>query len=258
MRVENFFGMKVSSFIKTELTDYIVTCFNSNQSFIFYGYSLAALSYLKKYPQYYKITSQFDLFVTDGRLFYLLARLFGVNLFFDISIPRLTLLVLEIANSKGLSVYLLGGTLENNRIAQKNLTQKYKDIMFNGRNGFYDVCDEDKIISEIVKIKPNVILLGLPTPKKQEFALKLKPYFSNCVIIPCGGMIDVFAGKERLTPIFIKKMGLASLYRHLQHPKRLSELMLIIYRTFWVFFYCAFLKYILKKDKISIPEILSN
>lgn len=253
----NFFGLKVSSFSSDELDNYIVECFNQKKSFIFYGYSLAVLSYIKKHKQYYNITSKFDLLVTDGRLFFLIIKLFKFRLLYDISIPRLTIRVLEIANKLGLNVYLLGATELSKTKAIINLREKYSNLSsICGHNGFFSKNDEKKVINDIIVTKPNVILIGMPTPHKQELALKLKDKLQNCIIIPCGGMIDVFAGKEKLTPTFIKKIGLASIYRHIQHPKRIPELFIIGVRTIYVFSICAYLKFIKKDSNISIPKIL--
>lgn len=253
----NFFGLKVSSFSKSELVEYIVNCFNTKSSHVFYGYSLAVLSYLKKFPNYYNVTSKFDLIVTDGRLFYLIARFFKIKLKYDISIPSLTFLVLDIANSFGLNVYLLGSTSQNNCAAIKNVKYKYSKLnSVSGRDGFFTIDEEESVIKEIVKARPNVLLIGMPTPYKQELAFRLKKGLSNCIIIPCGGMIDVLAGKEKLTPPILKKIGLASLYRHIQHPKRIPELFIIGFRAIYVFSYCAYLRFIKREENISIPKML--
>lgn len=254
----DFFGLKLNSFNKNELDEYILDCFNKkNISYVFYGYSLAALSYIKKYKSYYFVTNQFDLLVTDGRFLFFIAKIFNFKLNYDISIPRLTFRVLELGNTLGLRVYLLGGTQDSNSAAIKNIRNKYTNISsISGQNGFFSKSNEVKVIDEIVNYKPNILLIGMPTPYKQEISLRLKGILKNCIIIPCGGMIDVFAGKEKLTPIAIKKIGLASLYRHIQHPKRIPELFIIGFRAIYVFSYCAYLKFIKREKNISIPEIL--
>ncbi len=258
MRQESFFGLKITSFTNIELFEYINNCFYSKKSYVFYGYSLAVLSYLKKYKNYYEVTNSFDLMVTDGRLFYLLAKLFRLPLHNDISIPRLTYYLLGEANNRGCKIFLLGGTSNSNELAIQNLKVQYPGLIIDGRDGYFSSDEEVHIIKLFKTFQPKIILLGLPTPYKQELSKRLRNEINDCIIVPCGGMIDVFAGKEKLTPLWIKKLGLASLYRHIQHPKRLPEIILIAYRTLWIFSYCAFLKFILRKDKISIPEILSN
>lgn len=257
MEAINFFGLKVTSFTEVDLNNYIEKCLESNESYVYYGYSLAVLSYLNKYHEYYNVTSQFDLMITDGRIFYILIKLFGYNIKYDISIPRLTFKVLDIANKKNLKVFVLGGTKESNTLACKKIKGLYSNISeIRGKDGYFSSEELDSIIESIKLFKPKIIFIGMPTPQKQVLALKIKNRISGCIIIPFGGMVDVLADKEKLTPLFIKKIGLASIYRHIQNPKRLPELFIIGIRALYIFPYCAFHKFIFNNDKISIPEIL--
>ncbi|HUW07519.1 MAG TPA: WecB/TagA/CpsF family glycosyltransferase [Williamwhitmania sp.] len=254
----NFFGLKISVFSEEELIFSIEQgMVNNTPAKIYYGYSLAVLSYLKKYPSYHKTAQKFDVMVTDGRLFYLLAKLFGFKLKYDISIPMLTLLAIDIAANSGSKIMLVGGTSESNAQANANLKINHPNInVLAGIDGFYDRAQEVEIIAKIVDSKPNLLLLGLPTPEKQLLATKLRPLLNGCVIIPCGGMIDVLAGKEKLTPHWLKKIGLASIYRHIQHPKRIPELILILFRTLKVSSVIFYLKFIRRSENIDIPSIV--
>ncbi len=255
----DFFGFKVSVFTKEELVQSIKENVNGKASKVYYGYSLGVLRFIKKYPSYHPITETFDVMVTDGRLFYLLAKLFGYKLKFDISIPRMTILTLEIANELNLKVMLIGGTIESNGKAAESLKAKYPGIQLcEGRDGYF-MEDEKELVFTIIEQKaPNVLLLGFPTPAKQIFAAEIKSRIKGCVIIPCGGMIDILSGKEKLTPLWIKKIGLASFFRHFQHPKRFPEIFDIYYLTAKVFLTCFYYKFILRHKEISVPLILKG
>ena len=255
----DFYGFKISVFTKDEIIKSIEDVVNSIQSKIYYGYSLAVLIYLKKYPYYLETTSKYDVMVTDGRLFFLLAKFFGFKLKQDLSIAQLTLLTLEIANKNKYRIMLWGGSEESNKLACNKIKQKYSNINFcEGINGYFSENEKGDVFQYIKIFKPNLLLIGMPTPKKQLLASEIKPLLQGCVIIPCGGMIDVLAGKEKLTPNWLKKIGLASIYRHIQHPKRIPELMHIYFLSLKVFIVCLYLKYIKKSKEISIPSILLN
>ena len=186
----DFFGLKVSSFTRQELINSLKHVVRSKDSAVYYGYSLAVLSYIKKYPNYLDITSQFDVIVTDGRLFYLLAKFFGLKLKYDISIPRLTLLTLELANSEGYNVTIFGATKKSNEGAQKNILKKYPEITkCSGFDGYFDFRERKDIYGEIISSMPNILLLGLPTPQKQIVANELREVLASCIIIPCGGRV---------------------------------------------------------------------
>jgi len=255
----NFYGLKISVFTKEELKKSIENVIQSEHSKIYYGYSLAVLSYLKKYPSYYGTTSKFDVMVTDGRFFYLLAKFFGFKLKYDVSIPRLTILAIEMANKMNLKLMMIGSTTNLNNKASINIKNQYPGIkLCSGQDGYFKKEEKENIFELVQKNKPDILLLGFPTPAKQQFALEIKDKIEGCVILPCGGMIDILAGKEKLTPLWVKKFGFASIYRHIQHPKRLPELMKIYYLTIKVFVVILYQKKIKKSNTISIPAIILN
>jgi len=253
----NFFGFKISVFTKEELLKTIEYSIFNNESMVYYGYSLAALIYIKKYPLYYKTTNNFDVMVTDGSVFYMFAKFFGFNLKTNISIPELTLMTLDLANKNCYSLMLIGGIKKVNEKAYNNLKIKYPNICYReGLDGYYKSEEKERVFLHIKKNKPNIILLGMPTPKKQLMAAEIKEKLNTNIIIPFGGMIDVLAGKEKLTPRWLKKIGLASIYRHIQNPKRLPELFIIYILTLKIFCICFVLKYLLHRKEINIPNLI--
>ena len=146
----NFYGLKISVFTREQLIQSIESTIHGVYSKIYYGYSLAVLIYLKKHSSYLEITSKFDVMVTDGRLFYLMAKLFGFKLKVDISISQLTLLSLEIANKNGYRIMLLGGTEESNKLAYNNIKHKYSNIDFcDGINGYFSETEKNKVLQKV-------------------------------------------------------------------------------------------------------------
>jgi UDP-N-acetyl-D-mannosaminuronic acid transferase (WecB/TagA/CpsF family) len=64
----------------------------------------------------------------------------------------------------------------------------------------------------------------MSTPKKEEFVIRNKGKIGATLIIPCGGMVDVLAGKTTRSPRWVKRMGLATFYRIAQEPRRLMRI----------------------------------
>jgi N-acetylglucosaminyldiphosphoundecaprenol N-acetyl-beta-D-mannosaminyltransferase len=247
----NFLGVSVSSFSKNQLIEHIKFTVNSNQTNILYGYSLGIFFWIKQCPELFLYAEKSDLFVTDGRLFFLLAKHHGLPIKFDISIPNLVLLTLDLANTYGWNIFVLGATENVNFKAQKRILEKYPNIRsINGRNGFFSHKERDKIIDEINTYNCNILLIGLPSPEKEKIAFECKKKNCSNIIIPCGGMIDLLAGKTKLTPSIFKKCGFASLYRFIQEPKRLFKRMFSFY---WYFFSqflpIYFYRVLVQKDK---------
>lgn len=252
---QSFLGLSVSIFDELELENYLIKIIEFNKTKVLYGYSLWTISALNKIPELYLYAEQADFFVTDGRPFYLLAKLHGLPLKLDLSIPGLVFYTLQLANKFGWSVFLLGATEEMNKKAQLNLISKYPGLKrVGGQHGFFNSSEKDKIINQINKLAPNLILIGTPSPGKEKLAIEFKANTTTNLIIPCGGMIDVLGGKTKVTPGFIKKLGLASFYRLIQEPRRLFKRTLKMY--FFLFFnflpVYLFKKFISKDRNFSV------
>ncbi|MBK7869018.1 MAG: WecB/TagA/CpsF family glycosyltransferase [Ignavibacteriales bacterium] len=50
-----------------------------------------------------------------------------------------------------------------------------------------------------------MLLVGISTPKKELFAHNHRHHLNVRIIHLCGGMVDVIAGKTKITPKWIKK-----------------------------------------------------
>ena len=219
----NFFGLKLSMFEEWELLTYIKDCVNDHKKIICYGYSLGTLPYFKKHPEIAMFSNHFEVLVSDGRGLYILTRLFGFRLKSDISIPNMTWKILGIANKNKFSVLIIGSSPENNRLATQRARQLYPSAtFFDGIDGGYFTAeDQIKSVEYINTKKPDILLIGVSSPKKEHFAYTWKEKLEVKVIVPFGGAIDILSGKSRPIPIFIKKMALGGLYRFMQEPRRL-------------------------------------
>ena len=231
---ETFFGLDVSIFELHEFDQYVKYLLDSNRKEVFYGHSLWSAPMIKKYPEIFTYGNKADFLVTDGRPFFLLCKMFGLNVKSDLSIPQMVIRVIKIASERKKKVYLLGATKEINSNAILNLKEQYPGLEdCEGHHGYFKDNDLVEIITEINTFKPEIILIGISSPIKEKLSYLLKNESVSKLIIPCGGMIDVLAGKTKITPPIIKKLGLASFYRLIQEPKRLFSRQMGIY-WYWI------------------------
>jgi N-acetylglucosaminyldiphosphoundecaprenol N-acetyl-beta-D-mannosaminyltransferase len=227
------FGMKVSNYCLSDIEHLFDQTIHSSDNIILYGYSFGLISMFKKYPDLYQIANSYDVLVCDGTIFNWYCKLFGFRLKTIMSVPDLTNYSLKYANKNHLRVLLFGATKEINIKANLNLAKKFPDIIFlDGIDGYFNASEEKHIISKISALSPDLLLIGISGPKKERFARDNKAVLKSSIIIPCGGMIDVYAGKTKQSPKLIKKMGLASPYRIVQEPRRLLFLNIwMVYET---------------------------
>lgn len=225
----NFQGLNISIFSESELNKFIENVLLSNNSIVAYGYSLGIIPKMKSFPALLEVANNFELLVTDGRLFYLFLKFFGVPLAYDISIPNLVFKSLNIAEKKNASLFFLGGSADANTKALSKVKLKYPNIsVVYGHHGFWS--DQKIIINMITTLMPDIIYVTLPTPEKELLAAELKSLKLGKLIIPCGGMIDVLSGDKKISPNIIKKLGLAWFYRFIQEPKVRYKLLIT---SFW-------------------------
>jgi N-acetylglucosaminyldiphosphoundecaprenol N-acetyl-beta-D-mannosaminyltransferase len=219
---EFFFGIPISGFTLADLKLFITSLKQNSVPKILYGFSLHSIYSISKVPEIIKLGNQADLIVIDGRPFYWLLKMFKVPVKSNISIPESVLYTLKLANDNKYSVLLFGSTFEVNTIACENIKREYPGIhVLNGMSGYFNQNEVEEKIKIINTQNPDIVLIGISSPQKERIAFNFKNNFNAKLIIPCGGMIDVLAGKAKLSPPLIKKLGLASFYRIIQEPKRL-------------------------------------
>lgn len=217
-----FFGIPVSAFTLAELKLFISSLRQNPETKILYGFSLHSIYSISKVPDIIKLGSKANLIVIDGRPFYWLLKMFNVPVKSNISIPESVLYTLKLANENKYSVLIFGSTIEVNLIACENIKREYPNIkVLKGMSGYFNQNELEEKIEIINSQNPDIVLIGISSPIKERIAFNFKNKFNAKLIIPCGGMVDVLAGKAKLSPPLIKKLGLASFYRIFQEPKRL-------------------------------------
>jgi N-acetylglucosaminyldiphosphoundecaprenol N-acetyl-beta-D-mannosaminyltransferase len=217
-----FYDIPVSLTSVPILSNVVIEAVRNNEKVIIYGFSLHSIYSLGKNPEIILLGKEADIILTDGRPFYWLCRFHGLKIPDAVSIPESVSLALRIANENKFSLMLLGATREVNNKASARLKERYKSLnLLPGIDGYFEEDSSDRIIKDINRHSPDVLLVGISSPKKERFVFYNRDKINARVIIPCGGVIDILAGTKRQTPKWLKQIGLATLYRVIQEPGRL-------------------------------------
>lgn len=250
IETHRYLGLKFSVFTLDELKNDIIGRIKTREQNIYFGYSLTQLPWIKKHPLIYHLSEQFDMFVPDGKGFYFLLKFLGFPIGDHINLPDLADLLAHMANEKKYKIFLLGATPEVNRKAVENLRLKYpKAIIPYGIDGYYQKTEEICIIEKINIEKPDILLIGITSPKKEQFAVDWRNKLEVPVIVPCGGVIDVYAGKTKREPRWMLKFGLAWLYRFTQEPVRMYSIIVRGFSVLFGFIPCAWFNVVVKGKK---------
>ena len=131
--------------------------------------------------------------------------------------------LVKLANENNYRLAFLGAKEEVIQKAKENFLTEYPNLNFSYvRNGYFQ--NDDEIIEEIKKAQPQILLVGLGSPRQEEFIIKLKESLKGCVFVGVGGSFDVFSGITKEAPQIYRKLGLEWLYRTISQPERFKRI----------------------------------
>lgn len=140
-------------------------------------------------------------------------RVTGIDLFLDL---------LAAADRKGLSVYLLGATREVLEGVAQQVRARFPRARIVGmRDGYFRADEEAGVAEEIRRAGPDLLFVGISTPKKELFLGRYGATMGVAVCHGVGGSFDVLAGKVQRAPESWQRLGIEWLYRLLQEPRRM-------------------------------------
>jgi len=133
------------------------------------------------------------------------------------------------AQEAGVTFYFLGAQEEVNELAVKRMQELYPKLVFSGRrNGYFSAAEEQQVIEDIVRSKPDILWVGLGVPAEQKFVVRnLQKLRGVGVIKTSGGLFDFLSGKNSRAPDWMQNFGLEWLYRTILEPRRLTRRYLV-------------------------------
>ena len=153
-------------------------------------------------------------------------------------------LFLKIADANSYSIYLLGATEKNLKILNDKIKIKFPGIKILGKHhGFFTENEEEKIVEEISKVKPNFLFVGMGSPKQEIFISRYLSRLNANICMGVGGSFNVLAGIEKPVPYWAK-YGLEWLFRSFQDPRKIKRYLIIN-----SYFMYRFIKYIIFNKK---------
>lgn len=81
--------------------------------------------------------------------------------------------------------------------------------------------EEDAVVEEINLCAPDVVWVGLSTPKQELWMATYRPRIHAAVLIGVGAAFDIHAGVRRRAPRFLQRSGFEWTWRLMSQPRRL-------------------------------------
>ena len=121
--------------------------------------------------------------------------------------------------------FLYGGAEGVARQLKQQLEEKFSDLKIVGTHTppFRELTDseEEDLVSRINELKPDILWVGLSTPKQEKFMARFVPRLPGVLMFGVGAAFDFHAGRVRQAPRWIQRSGFEWLFRLCTEPRRL-------------------------------------
>ncbi len=145
-----------------------------------------------------------------------MTRLFG---------PDLMLAVLQERRLAQAKHYLYGGAPGVAKQLVQVLLRKYPGLQIVGTYcpPFRPLSSGEQavLLNEINRLQPDIIWVGLSTPKQEKFMAEYLPRLATTLMVGVGAAFDFHTGRITDSPPWVKQMGLQWMHRLAQDPLRL-------------------------------------
>jgi len=177
------------------------------------------------------IVNKSGMAVPDGMPLVWLAHYSGFKETTRIYGPDLMLALCNYSVSRGYKHFFYGG---NDGAAQELsdvLSRRYPGLQIVGAYSppFRDVGSlEDKlVIEDINDLHPDIVWVGLGTPKQDYWVANHRKLLNTPVIIAVGAAFDFHTGRIKQAPEWMQRSGLEWLFRLAMEPRRLTHRYLV-------------------------------
>ena len=179
------------------------------------------LSMRRMDPSFIEATRVIDYCIPDGMPLIWCLRAKGVKI--DDRVYGPAFMGHALRHEKTLTHYFMGGS----ETTLQRLVEEARRLsggafrVIGAINGYFRPEDNPAIVEEINRLSPDVIWVGLGTPKQQQWIHDNKHLIHRGVVLAVGFAFDVNAGTKRDAPMWMQRHGLTWLFRLTQEPSRL-------------------------------------
>jgi len=152
--------------------------------------------------------------------------------------------IASLAEQKGYKIFLLGSKPGVAEGAAEYLSRNFSKLKIAGTyHGYFSENEEQKILENIRSLKPDIVFVGLGSPKQEKWASANLQNFGASVCLTIGGSMDVLAGRVKRAPKWMQRIGLEWFYRLLMEPWRFRRQLILVKFVLLVIFTKIFGRY---------------
>ena len=167
-----------------------------------------------------------SLALPDGLPVVWASRLLGESIPGRVAGPDFLVAASETAARRGYTFFLLGGQRGTAKNLSRRLRIKHPGLKVVGTYSppFYEEFPpalNARIVKRINAAKPDVLWVGLGSPKQDRWIAKNLKQLAVRVAVGVGAAFDMCGGTVPRAPVWMQKAGLEWFYRFLKEPRRL-------------------------------------
>jgi exopolysaccharide biosynthesis WecB/TagA/CpsF family protein len=189
-------------------------------------------------PAFKDILNQADAVVPDGMPLVWLGRLRGLVLQRRVYGPELMLSFCQQAAIRGYRHFFYGGVPGQSERLADLFRNKFPGLQVAGAYSppFRPLTLEEdaKILSMINATTPDILWVGLGTPKQESWMQEHRERLQVPVVVGVGAAFDIHTGTKAQAPVWMREHGLEWLFRLGQEPRRLWKRYLVYGSEFTV------------------------
>jgi len=145
--------------------------------------------------------------------------------------PDLMLALCEHSLTTGYRHFFYGGDEEVGQRLVRRLQKRFPGLVVAGAYAppFRPLTagEEEAIVERINESAPDIVWVGLGTPKQERWMAAHVDRLTAAVLIGVGAAFDFHAGTKRQAPLWMQRSGLEWLFRLAQEPRRLWKRYLV-------------------------------
>lgn len=215
----SFLGSPVDSLTMDEALVSLGQFIDSGSSHLVVAFNVPKLWRMQADSRLRHIVETADLILPE-QVITLSSRLCGDPIKAYIGNDRLTQAFLPLAAKDGIRLYFLGTRPSNLQYMLDRLRLEHPGITIVGaHHGYFTESEQEVIAEEIRASRPQVLFVGMGTPKQEYWMEAYGRSLGVPVVIGVGGTLDVLAGLKYDCPAWIRTLGLEWFFRLLEDPR---------------------------------------
>jgi N-acetylglucosaminyldiphosphoundecaprenol N-acetyl-beta-D-mannosaminyltransferase len=188
----------------------------------------AKLVALRRDRRLREIVEGCELVSADGMAIVWASRLLGDPLPERVNGTDLMLRLLDVAERRGWSVYVLGAKPDVLERALARIRAAHPRLGIAGARDGYFSDEESAAVAEAVReAAPDLLFVAMSSPRKEVWLAGHGRGLGVPLVMGVGGSIDIVAGVTRRAPRWMQAAGLEWLFRLAQEPRRLGRRYLV-------------------------------